>query len=90
MKLKSNKILHFELVQSNEVGGSCRMELAGFKLALEFLACHIIKVQAVVTNRHVEIKSFLRKNRNDITNGFDVWHVVNVTWLLHQVMATRT
>ncbi|XP_070389108.1 uncharacterized protein [Dermacentor albipictus] len=76
LDLQRNKILHFELVQSNEVGGSCYMELEGLKRSLSFLQDHHIDVTSIVTDRHAQIKCFLRKERSDITHEFDVWHVV--------------
>lgn len=37
LDVESNKVLHFEFVQSNEVSGSCRMALEGLKRCLTFL-----------------------------------------------------
>ncbi|XP_075526246.1 uncharacterized protein LOC142557944 [Dermacentor variabilis] len=76
LDLQRNKILHFELVQSNEVGGSCYMELEGLKRSPSFLQHHRIDVTYILTDRHAQIKCFLLKERSDITHEFDVWRVV--------------
>ncbi|KAH9384858.1 hypothetical protein HPB48_026887 [Haemaphysalis longicornis] len=75
LDVENNKILHFEVVQSNEVGGSCRMELEGLKRALEFLEQNGVEVAVLVTDRHVQIKCFLRREKSNIKHEFDVWHV---------------
>ncbi|KAG0443476.1 hypothetical protein HPB47_014873 [Ixodes persulcatus] len=75
LDLDSGKIIHFELVQSNEVGGSGRMELAGLKKALIFLDSHGVTVELLVTDRHVQAKAFMRKEMPHIVHEFDVWHV---------------
>ncbi|XP_077564701.1 uncharacterized protein LOC144180190 [Haemaphysalis longicornis] len=74
LDVEKNKILHFEVVQSNEAGGSCRMELEGLKRSLMFLEDHGVAVELIVTDRHAQIKCFLRKEKQSIRHEFDVWH----------------
>ncbi|XP_077501401.1 uncharacterized protein LOC144112437 [Amblyomma americanum] len=73
MDVERHKVLHFEVVQSNDAGGSCRMELEGLKQGLAFLESANIKVAVLVTDRHTQIKCFLRNNKTAITHEFDVW-----------------
>ncbi|CAN7940838.1 unnamed protein product [Ixodes hexagonus] len=61
LDLDSGKTIHFELVQSNEVGGSNRMELAGLKRGLSFLESRGIAVELLLTDRHVQAKAFIKK-----------------------------
>ncbi|XP_077486470.1 uncharacterized protein LOC144097699 [Amblyomma americanum] len=75
LDVQNNKLLHFELVQSNEVGGSCYMELEGLKRGLQFLENQGITVKALVTDRHIQIKAHMRRERPGIQHKFDVWHV---------------
>ncbi|XP_065303899.1 uncharacterized protein [Dermacentor albipictus] len=75
MDVANNKVLHVELVQSNEVGGSCHMELEGLKRSLQFLENHSISVKTLVTDRHAQIKAYMRREKPGIRHEFDVWHV---------------
>ncbi|KAK7919092.1 hypothetical protein WMY93_010376 [Mugilogobius chulae] len=75
MDVKRNKILDFQLVQSNEVGNSVRMEKEGFRRCLSFLEQRGLDVQAVVTDRHTGVQKFLRDERPHITHYFDPWHM---------------
>ncbi|KAK8783455.1 hypothetical protein V5799_010185 [Amblyomma americanum] len=75
LDVQNNKLLNFELVQSNEVGGSCYMELEGLKRGLQFLENQGITVKALVTDRHIQIKAHMRRERPGIQHKFDVWHV---------------
>ncbi|XP_077512495.1 uncharacterized protein LOC144123549, partial [Amblyomma americanum] len=75
LDVERHKVLHFEVVQSNDAGGSCRMELEGLKQGLAFLESESIKVAVLVTDRHTQIKCFLRNNKAAITHEFDVWHM---------------
>ncbi|XP_040065676.1 uncharacterized protein LOC8030003 isoform X2 [Ixodes scapularis] len=75
LDLDTNKIVHFELVQSNEVGGSGRMELAGLKRSFSFLESQGLVVDLLVTDRHVQGKAFMKKEKPNVRHEFDVWHV---------------
>ncbi|XP_077492218.1 uncharacterized protein LOC144103349 [Amblyomma americanum] len=84
MDVERHKVLHFEVVQSNDAGGSCRMELEGLKQGLAFLESESIKVAVLVTDRHTQIKCFLRNNKAAIAHEFDVWHMAKgITKKLH-------
>ncbi|KAK8775734.1 hypothetical protein V5799_030919 [Amblyomma americanum] len=67
--------VNFMLVQSNEVGGGCYMELEDLKRGLQFLENQGITVKALVTDRHIQIKAHMRRERPGIQHKFDVWHV---------------
>lgn len=55
------------------------MELEGLKRALAFLEQNGVEVAVLVTDRHVQIKCFLRREKSDIKHEFDVWHVAKGT-----------
>lgn len=61
--------------QSNECGGSAKMEKEGLIRSLDFLEKSAVKVASIVTDRHSQIQKFLRIERNDIEHFYDVWHV---------------
>ncbi|KAK7939668.1 hypothetical protein WMY93_002994 [Mugilogobius chulae] len=73
MELESEKILDIQLVQSNEVGGSFYMEKEGLKRGLDLLEANSIEVDYIVTDRHTQVKTFLRGK--NITQYYDVWHL---------------
>ncbi|XP_062610016.1 uncharacterized protein LOC134271813 [Saccostrea cucullata] len=74
MDLERNKILDFQLVQSNEVKGSSHMELAGLKRAMGFLKDHV-NITTLVTDRHSMVKKHMRIFHADKNHYFDVWHI---------------
>ncbi|XP_034081647.1 uncharacterized protein LOC117552380 [Gymnodraco acuticeps] len=72
MHLGSNTIVDFQLVQSNEVGGSYHMEKEGLKRCLDHLESNDLAVEYIVTDRHPQIQKFLRER--NIEQFYDVWH----------------
>ncbi|XP_053389672.1 uncharacterized protein LOC128552654 [Mercenaria mercenaria] len=75
MDLEKNKILDCQLVQSNEVKNSHWMELEGLKRCLRYMSDVGIRVSHLVTDRHVQVKKYMREEQPTITHWFDVWHV---------------
>ena len=58
------------------------MELSGLKKSLSFLHSHSVKVGSLVTDRHVQVKKYMRTEQPDINHWFDVWHVAKGDFLL--------
>ncbi|KAK7929760.1 hypothetical protein WMY93_006445 [Mugilogobius chulae] len=75
MNLKTNKVIDIQLVQSNEVGNSVRMEKEGFERSLSLLKNQGVKIEAIVTDRHTGVQKYLREQEKDITHYFDPWHM---------------
>ena len=76
MDLHSKKIIDFQMIQSNEVGGSTRMEVEGLERSLDLLLNRYdLPIEAIVTDRHVQVVKLLRENYPHISHFFDVWHV---------------
>ena len=71
----SNRIITMSVVQVTEAKNSNRMEKLAFTRALEDLERNCIEVIQVTTDRHVQIRKFMREERRDISHQFDVWHV---------------
>uniref|UniRef100_A0A1A8AVE9 Uncharacterized protein n=1 Tax=Nothobranchius furzeri TaxID=105023 RepID=A0A1A8AVE9_NOTFU len=63
MDLKRNKVIDIQLVQSNEVGNSVRMEKEGFVRSLSTLLEGGVDVQQVVTDRHTGVQKYLREEK---------------------------
>lgn len=75
MDVKSNKVIDIQLIQSNDVGKSKRMEEEGFMRSLSMLEGRGLKVQAIMTDRHRGVPKVLRKEKKEIGHYFDPWHV---------------
>ena len=73
--LERNKILHVELVQSNEVKSSYHMELEGITRLIELFDRFQVKVRALVTDRHRQVTAWLKKNWQGVKHYFDCWHI---------------
>uniref|UniRef100_A0A1A8LEC5 Uncharacterized protein n=1 Tax=Nothobranchius pienaari TaxID=704102 RepID=A0A1A8LEC5_9TELE len=68
MDLKRNKVIDIQLVQSNEVGNSVRMEKEGFVRSLSTLLERGVDVQQVVTDRHTGVQMYLREEKQEISH----------------------
>lgn len=55
------------------------MELEGLKRGLQWLGNFGLHIEALVTDRHLQIQKFLRETHPNITHYFDVWHVAKGT-----------
>ncbi len=73
--LQRNKILHIELVQSNEVKSSYHMELEGIQRLIKLFHRFQMNVKALVTDRHRQIAAWVKKNWPDVKHYFDCWHI---------------
>lgn len=51
------------------------MELEGLKRSLSHLLSQGVVIAAIVTDRHLQIQAWLRKNYAAIKHFYDVWHV---------------
>ena len=71
----SDKIVDFQIVQVTEVTSSNAMEREGFKRCMEKIQGNGAQVKVVATDRHVSIKSDMKKNYPNVDHQFDVWHL---------------
>ena len=64
------------MFQSDEVANSNAMELEGLKRCLQNLTEDNIEVSHITTDRHPQVKKFIREKYPEIRrHWFDVWHV---------------
>ncbi|KAK3107168.1 hypothetical protein FSP39_008415 [Pinctada imbricata] len=75
MNLDTSKIVAVKLVQSNEVSNSYNMELEGLKRCMALLDSEGIDVSDLVTDRHSQVKAYMKEEHININHWFDVWHV---------------
>lgn len=71
----SSKVLDFSLVQVTEVNNSNAMELEGLKRCLDHLQEEEVLVAKLATDRHVQVRAHLKRERPEIKHNFDVWHM---------------
>ena len=67
-------MLDFSLVQVTEVKNSNAVELEGLKRCLD----HLQEEQVVIklaTDRHVQVRAHTKRERPQIKDNFDVWHL---------------
>ena len=57
------------------------MELEGLKRSLVVLKEKGVEVTNVVTDRHVQVKKYMREEHPDIEHEYDCWHVVKGQYL---------
>lgn len=69
------KVVHFELLQANETGGSYQMELEGAKRAFAYLMSVGLKIAVFVSDRHRGAAKWLRECQPNTAHFFDIWHV---------------
>lgn len=75
LELRANRIIDIQLVQSNEVGNSSRMEKEGFVRSVAFLQARGLSIDTVVTDRHPQIQKHIREQLPSVKHYYDVWHV---------------
>lgn len=74
MSVDINKIIDFQVVHVRNAGNSSRMEKWRLVTLLNKLCHHEVTVSTLTTDRHVQIRVFMRKEHPEINHQFDVWH----------------
>ncbi|KAK3705290.1 hypothetical protein QZH41_008177 [Actinostola sp. cb2023] len=70
-----NRVLDFQLVQSNEVRNSSWMELEGLKRSVDLLTTADLTIDTLITDRSRSIGKYIREELPDTTHYYDIWHV---------------
>lgn len=71
----SGQILDFHVSHSKMCGNSARMELDGCKKVLARLENRGVSIDSLTTDRHVQIRKFLRETKDYLDHQFDIWHL---------------
>ena len=71
----TSKVIDFSLVQVTEVKNSNGMELEGLKRCLDHLQEERVVISKLATDRHVQVRAHMKKERSQIKHNFDVWHM---------------
>lgn len=59
------------------------MEKEGLIRSTTFLEEQGLSVETIITDRHVQIRKWLRENMPHIEHLFDVWHIAKGTLVCH-------
>ena len=74
MDKQTGMIMDMHVFHVGVAGNSVRIELDGLKIVLQRLYDNVINISSLTTDRHKQVRSFLRKNWKDVRHQFDVWH----------------
>lgn len=75
MNSESGEIMDFHVSHVSIAGNSQRMELDGLKNLIFLFESNGLQIDSLTTDRHKQVRCFLRKERPNINHQFDVWHV---------------
>ena len=75
MNSENNQIIDFNVSHCRIAGNSNRMELFGMKGLIERLINNGIQILSLTTDRHTQIRKYMRSNLKEIKHQFDIWHV---------------
>ena len=70
----TGEVIHFYIMHREIAGNSCKMEKEGLIKCLDKLEDMNISVNTLTTDRHLQIRKYMREKRALIKHCFDVWH----------------
>ena len=65
----------FLVVKVTETGSSSKMEVEGFRRCMTYLLDQGFTIEVLATDRHVQIRSIMKKEFSNVDHQFDVWHL---------------
>ena len=75
MDQQSGRIIDLHVSHVGLTVNSSRMELDGLKHNLRRLDENGISMASLTTDRHKQVRKYMREERKDVTHQFDIWHV---------------
>ena len=57
------------------IAGNSAYELDGLKQVLEHFERHGFPISSLTTDRHKQVRRYIRKEKCKVNHQFDVWHV---------------
>ena len=75
MNTANNQILDFTVTHYSIAGNSARMELHGLKELIGRLKENEIAIKSLTTDRHTQVRKYMRKEEPHISHQFDIWHI---------------
>ena len=77
MDSPTDKVVTFFIAHVRNAGNSANIEKKGLIETLNFLENSGIIMKVLVTERHSQIRKYLRENKPQINHQFDIWHMAN-------------
>jgi len=74
MNTETNKIIDFQVVYVSTAGNSNLMEKTGLQILLEKFTKLKIPMTSLTTDRHIQVRAFMKKYYPSISHQFDIWH----------------
>jgi len=74
MNTETNKVIDFQVVHVLTAGNSNRMEKHGLEILLEKFTKLEIPITSLTTDRHTQVRAFMKKCYPSISHQFDIWH----------------
>ena len=75
MESDTDEIIDFHVVHVSVAGNSARMEKEGLVTLLDKFKSRNIPIKSLTTDRHIQIKAYMKKDQPEIKHQCDVWHV---------------
>lgn len=75
MNKDSGQILDFCVIHVANAGNSGKMELTGLHNLLGTFEENGVEIDSLTTDRHVQVRCFMKNEKPEINHQFDVWHV---------------
>ena len=70
---ETNNVISMSMTQVTEAGNSNNMEKMGFIKVLNELK-EKIEIKQITTDRHKQVRKYLREHEKEIDHQFDLWH----------------
>ena len=75
LDMETDAIVTFVVVAVNITGSSSRIEVEGFRRSMLQLCEKGFAVEVLATDRHVQIRSIMKKEFHHVDHQFDIWHL---------------
>ena len=75
MNSQTNEILDCQVVHVGQAANSSIMEKEGLVALLNGLDDESLNIRSLSTDRHIQIRKYIREERKEILHHSDVWHV---------------
>ncbi|VDI71513.1 Hypothetical predicted protein [Mytilus galloprovincialis] len=75
LDIETQHVVMFVVVEVTETGSSSKMKIEGFRTCMTYLLDQRFTIDVLATDRHVQIRSIMKKRFSNVDHQFDVWHL---------------
>ncbi|CAC5382298.1 unnamed protein product [Mytilus coruscus] len=75
LDIETQRIITFVVVKVTETGSSSKMEVEDSRRCMTLLLDMGFRIEVLATDRHVQIRSIMKKEFSEVQHQFDVWHL---------------